>query len=193
MATTNLLETPSRILRRIQSAEQREMPSLSSLSGFAVDAPSSNGSASDEESDASLDIVECKTPTHSTPANSIRQRLTCSPSAVSGAARFPDLIARSAHSSARISTSSHLTHENRHDSFGISPTALTSQHLSSDDDVSSELDNTASSVPEVYLPPEGEDDDGLNMSEYYKSIDSHDPTPRKFYDYVVPTKTVRLL
>src|SRR5882762_9549711 len=90
-----LLETPSRIWRRIEANEDHDIPSLPSLPGFddsAAGDPTDTTSGSDQDHDVDLDI---SLPVHSTPALSSRTAASTirPPGSSSSTTRFANSIA----------------------------------------------------------------------------------------------------
>ncbi|KAK0501582.1 hypothetical protein EDD18DRAFT_1066550 [Armillaria luteobubalina] len=188
------LETPSRIWRRIEAIEDRDMPSLPSIPGF----DDSDGSieAHTPTDDLSVSDVNVGTPMHSTPAlSSHHSPASRNPSSVSSTSRFAHSYARSARSSAATSAP-RGTKANASYSFDVS--AIPS--LPDVQDEQGVLRQSKDSVPDVYLPPDGADGDeeqDASISEALQSIsrssspfsEQVQPTPRKNYDYVVPLRS----
>lgn len=197
-----MLETPSRIWRRIEAVEDHDMPSLPSIPGFDDSAEeleiSSEAPAPDNDED--IDLSPIPTPFHSTPAVSSHYASTArSRSSTSSATRFANSIARSARSSAGGGGSTRQTHE---DSFDVSPISSLPRismergtgHYSSEEDQESK-----ESVPEMYLPPQDAEDangEDLSISEALQSVSrtsspylgDFEPTPKKNADYFVPLR-----
>ncbi|TFK39758.1 hypothetical protein BDQ12DRAFT_704709 [Crucibulum laeve] len=161
-----MLETPSRIWRRIEAIEDQDMPSLPSLPPFD-DSGEIERMSSDMLHDSDEDILEedlqsIASPIHSTPAASTHHTMASTiraTSSTSSTARFASSIAsRSAKSSVGPSPSQRMSfRRSERDSFDISkipslPNILPEQvtgHYSDDTD---EHESEAS-VPDVYLPP----------------------------------------
>ncbi|KAK0214822.1 hypothetical protein IW262DRAFT_245194 [Armillaria fumosa] len=205
------LETPSRIWRRIEAIEDRDMPSLPSIPGF----DDSDGSieAHTPTDDLSVSDVHVGTPMHSTPAlSSHHTPASRNPSSVSSTARFAHSFARSARSSAATSAP-RGTKANASYSFDVSAIPslpdvrneagvgyLSDEEEEGDDEQEGILRQSKDSVPDVYLPPDGTDGDeeqDASISEALESIgrssspfsEHVQPTPRKNYDYVVPLRS----
>ncbi|PBK99751.1 hypothetical protein ARMGADRAFT_516895 [Armillaria gallica] len=205
------LETPSRIWRRIEAIEDRDMPSLPSIPGF----DDSDGSieAHTPTDDLSVSDVHVGTPMHSTPAlSSHHTPASRNPSSVSSTARFAHSFARSARSSAATSAP-RGTKANASYSFDVSAIPslpdvraeggvgyLTDEEEEGEDEEEGVLRQSKDSVPDVYLPPDGGDGDeeqDASISEALQSIsrssspfsEQVQPTPRKNYDYVVPLRS----
>ncbi|KAJ7066450.1 hypothetical protein C8F01DRAFT_1365974 [Mycena amicta] len=186
-----MLETPSRIWRRIEAIEDRDMPSLPSLPAF----PDSDNDEFDSHDDsAESHRSEGAFPIHSTPAASSHHAST-----TSSASRFANSIARTSRSSTGRSSIHRNAVQNSRaiDSFDVSaipslpdihPERGTG-HYSED----KEVEQSKDSVPEVYLPPEENDnDDGLSLTDALELVSSPqrgDATPRKNYDYSVSLKS----
>ncbi|KAG7445045.1 uncharacterized protein BT62DRAFT_206857 [Guyanagaster necrorhizus] len=208
------LETPSRIWRRIEAVEDRDMPSLPSIPGF----DDSDGSieAHTPTDDLSVSDVHVGTPMHSTPALSSHHTSTSrNPSSVSSTARFAHSFARSAHSSAAISAP-RGTKTNASYSFDVSaipslPDVRAESgigYISDEGEKEEEegeeeegiLRQSKDSVPDVYLPPDyadGDEEQDASISEALQSTsrssspfsEQVQPTPKKNYDYVVPLRS----
>jgi hypothetical protein len=157
MAT--LLETPSRIWRRIEAIEHRDMPSLPSLPPFEdseIQEDESQGPAQGEGEEVIENSRIMSSPMQSTPSTQFNitssQRRSSTTITNSSTARFAHSIAsRSNKSSGGITTKS------KSDSFDapslpvIYPTAI-------DHDSDEEGIESRSSVPDIYLPPEGDEE-----------------------------------
>ncbi|KAI0072304.1 hypothetical protein K474DRAFT_413030 [Panus rudis PR-1116 ss-1] len=206
-----MLETPSRVWRRIQDNERRDMPSLPSLPAFEA----SDVTQSSEDMDES-DGGNILSPIQSTPAafSSHSGPSTVRPtSSTNSVERFARSIAsRSVKSSAsithRYSIGTRQSSAPPEGSFDISPIPslpkLNTDELeirSSDQD-SDRSRSHGSSVGDAYLPPDiepeivGEDD--LDITDALRSISRSnspdpeiDPTPRKSknYDYSVSLRS----
>ncbi|KAI0664228.1 hypothetical protein C8Q70DRAFT_225129 [Cubamyces menziesii] len=196
----SLLETPSRVWRRIQADQDRDMPSLPSLPAFDDSAdPQTTVDEGDSEED-----MQIASPIHSTPvvlsqaASTIR-----APSSTSSTARFAlSLASRSSKSSLSASRSAGPSYP-RDVSFDISAIpSLPNVHDDHQDDMdirSSDQETEDSSVPEAYLPPTMDDnlDPELDLSDALQSVSrSNSPglgdrdTPRKKdYDYSVSLRS----
>src|ERR1700742_3665133 len=96
-----LLETPSRIWRRIEAVEGRDMPSLPSLPGFDSSAESNRITEEDDgellnQISEELDQGDESLPIHSTPASSHMHTAASTiriPTSTSSTARFATSIA----------------------------------------------------------------------------------------------------
>ena len=191
-------ETPSRIWRRIQDGEERDMPSLPSLPAFEdsamVDADTS--SHRDESSD---NLSNISTPITSTPAptNSHHTASTIyGHSATASATRFANSI-RSSNRSSRSSLAGFMSSKSisrlppQHESFDVS--AIPS--LPAPDVSDEELDESQDSVPNAYLPPQDtqhEDEYGdLSITDALRSV-SRSGSPsfsaRDYRDEATPKK-----
>lgn len=206
-----MLETPSRVWRRIEEIEGRDMPSLPSLPPF-------EDSAEDPDELDELDYdLNLSSPLHSTPATASMHNTAASTirptSSTSSTARFANSIAsRSTKSSLALSSSHRISSRRNHpDSFDISmipslpdinaePGTTHFSYDETDEEISKD------SVPDVYLPPEDgfDDHDGerdLSLTEALQSISQtgsppypmgsfeKDTTPKKNYDYSVSLKS----
>lgn len=154
MAT--MLETPSRIWRRIEAIEQRDMPSLPSLPPFedseeVDDEPQESGENDDELLENVEDVLS---PIHSTPTAAhytVTSTLQATESN-SSTARFAHSIASRSNKS-----SGGLTRNSQSESFDVpSLPAIYPTHATGSDSEEEGIESK-SSVPDVYLPPE---DDG---------------------------------
>jgi len=168
-----MLETPSRIWRRIEAVEGKDMPSLPSLPAFEDSADQS----SESQEDSIIDLGNPQ-PIHSTPAAFSSHTMTTirAPSSTSSTARFAQSIAsRSSKSALSVSRGS-VAKQPQEDSFNIS------------------------SIPS--LPPDfGHDvveeiDGDLDLSDALRSLSRPNsphgddaPTPRKKYDYSVSLRS----
>ncbi|KAI0738429.1 hypothetical protein C8Q80DRAFT_243410 [Daedaleopsis nitida] len=184
------LETPSRVWRRIQADQDRDMPSLPSIPAFD-DSASPQFSMDDSSHDSSQEDMQIASPIQSTPnvlshmASTVR-----APSSTSSAARFAQSIAsRSSKSSISISRGMSARYR-QEPSFDIS--AIPSVPLpdaSGEMEIRSSDQDSENSVPEVYLPP-GDEEPDLDLSEALQSVSRSNspgldggPTPRKKSDY----------
>lgn len=206
-----MLETPSRIWRRIEAIEDRDMPSLPSLPSFDVSAEIEESTAQpivDDEDDAFSDLDSLSSPVTSTPASHHTATLTGRlPSSTSSTARFANSIASRSNKSMSGLLSSRLSsRKSMHDSFEVPslPRIQTKATEERDDD---DDEQSKSSVPDVYLPPD-EDQDGhpeldreYSLTDALKSISrssspsfpgppiSQGATPKKNYDYSMSLKS----
>ncbi|KAG1737174.1 hypothetical protein EDB19DRAFT_995876 [Suillus lakei] len=189
-----MLETPSRIWRRIQAADEGEPPSLPSLPAF--DDSGSQDSDSDQHStDEGLDIL----PVHSTPAAFSAHTATSTirlQSSTSSTARFASSLA-SRSVSAKSSSASRTYPYPRSPAQSFEASAITSLPHESDENTEPEdspLARSRRSIPESHLPPEENEVDDMSLEDALQSVSRsssplspeiplEDPTPRKKYDY----------
>ncbi|KAF7309931.1 PACT-coil-coil domain-containing protein [Mycena indigotica] len=180
-----MLETPSRIWRRIESIENRDMPSLPSLPLSEEDNDEFDSHSVESHSDNAF-------PIHSTPAASSHHASTmrAASSTTSSASRFANSIARTSRSSNTRSSTRRSSGHNSIDSFDVSripslpqiQPEYTTGHYTEDE----EAEQSEESVPEVYLPPEDDDADALSLTDALELVSSpqrRDATPKKNYDY----------
>ncbi|KAF9479579.1 hypothetical protein BDN70DRAFT_878644 [Pholiota conissans] len=209
MAT--MLETPSRIWRRIEAVEARDMPSLPSLPPFEdsqeveesqLVAPTQQDDE-DQYDDLFDDVIS--SPLQSTPTATHYSTTTAfrAPSSTSSTARFAHSIAsRSNRSSSGMTSRGMLLRKSQHDSFDIPslpdipPTAGISQFSEEAEEEDVEKSN---SVPDVYLPPPDEDEENreLSLTDALESVSrsnspfspgvSHD-TPKKSLDFSIKSE-----
>jgi hypothetical protein len=218
-----MLETPSRVWRRIDAAEGADMPSLPSLPAFDDSAEQSELESDNNHQLSTIysepDGDDPTAPVHSTPA-AVLNTVTLSarpPSSASSTARFASSIAsRSTNgrpgnyglsSFSRItSVSAVKVHQ---ESFDISviPSLPDGGDGSDEDEMEDtgrrySLCKSKDSVPDVYLPPEEEEDSAaqhFSLTEALESVSRtsspfphdddgveqiYDATPKK-YDYSV--------
>ncbi|KAF8159408.1 hypothetical protein B0H34DRAFT_703324 [Crassisporium funariophilum] len=211
-----MLETPSRIWRRIEAIEDRDMPSLPSLPHFEDSGEVEEQSEEilrheyDDQYDEEVDSISSRL--HSTPA-STHHTVTSTvhpPSSTSSTARFAQSLAsRSNKSTGGLSSRGMSTRQSQHDSFEVPslPKIQMGSGTGHYSDGTDEDEGSRSSVPDVYLPPPDEDDDeldrrsDLSMSDALQSISrtssppfppepmSRDKTPKKHYDFSVSLKS----
>ncbi|OBZ74034.1 hypothetical protein A0H81_06284 [Grifola frondosa] len=194
-----MLETPSRVWRRIEAVEGRDMPSLPSLPSFDDSADQLSESTEDVSED-----VQITSPIHSTPApiSSHTRSTIRPPSSTSSTARFAHSIASRSSKSALSISRATVIKQDLQESFDISSIPSLPNirgHGTGDMDIhSSDQDTEDNSIPEDYLPPTiGDDMDGdLDISDALQSISRpnspsiHDTaTPKKTYDYSVSLKS----
>ncbi|KAG6831612.1 hypothetical protein H0H87_004674 [Tephrocybe sp. NHM501043] len=214
-----MLETPSRVWRRIEAVEGRDMPSLPSLPGFEDE--SDGPEPSSEPSDLDDDLNEFSSPLTSTPAQTSSHNTLTSTirpsSSTSSTARFANSIAsRFTKSSSKSSSQgaasfravSPYFKKGLPDSFDISripslPDISAEPWVGSDENA--EEESSKDSVPDVYLPPEHNDEDentdgsvqdafepaNQTGSPRYpsKSVSIDYGTPKKNYDYSASLKS----
>ncbi len=204
MAT--MLETPSRIWRRIEAAEAREMPSLPSLPPFEDSGDleeSSDPNQHDDEDNYDELFANISSPMQSTPTsshNTVTSTFRGPPSATS-TARFAHSIASRSNKSLTNTGSRGLTSRmSQHESFDIPslPEIHRTAGTSLMSDGTEEDMEKSKSIPDVYLPPPDEEDDDhreLSLTDALESISrsgsppfatgpaSREQTPKKSYDY----------
>lgn len=206
-----ILETPSRVWRRIEAIEDRDMPSLPSLSD-------SEDPNHDDHDDSEEDPNDISSPIHSTPAQSSAHHTAASTirplSSTSSTARFANSIAsHSTKSSQGLPPSRGVSLPKDHpDSFDISripslpdisAEPWTGQYIEDED---TDEEPSKDSVPDVYLPPEGDYDDGdgerdVSLTEALQSVSrtssppystelvEPESTPKKYYEYSVSLRS----
>jgi hypothetical protein len=194
-----MLETPSRIWRRIEAIEGQDMPSLPSLPAYDDSIAASSDSV-DAESEP-LDLIP--TPIHSTPApTSSHATSTVRRSSSSSTARFAQSIVsrstKSALSTSRGMTTTHTAVE----SFDVSVIpSLPDMHDDDDGRYSEEMDiDEAESLPDDHLPQEEHEPDDASLTDALQSVSrcaspspqdvsEGGPTPRKAYDYSISLRS----
>lgn len=205
-----MLETPSRVWRRIEDVEGRDMPSLPSLPVFEDSSDNQSESHDDRTDD---DVMQDILPIHSTPAAFSSHTATTirPPSSTSSTVRFAHSIAsrstKSAFSVSRASTDKQTPVEQSFNISSIPSLPGTRGHDEDDLDIRSSDQETEeskeSSVPDAYLPPDGGEDDisaGFDLSDALQSISrSNSPfepdvpqdrqTPSKKYDLSVSLRS----
>ncbi|CAA7269241.1 unnamed protein product [Cyclocybe aegerita] len=159
MAT--MLETPSRIWRRIEAIEEQDMPSLPSLPPFedSTGEDELQNVEMNEESGHNMDTLSTRI--HSTPASTTHHNITSTfraPGSSSSAARFAQSIESRSNRSLTgpLSVRGMSSRRSHHDSFEVPSLphielAAATGHYSDETDEDME---SRSSVSEVYLPPE---------------------------------------
>lgn len=198
----HLLETPSRVIRRIEAAEDFDMPSLPSLPAFE---DSANHISSDlpnpiqSDTDDSLDLSNSRSLIHSTPAVSNYNASTARPRSTASnlTGRFGTSIARSGRSSGGFSSASRPPttkniEPNSYDITGLPSLPNIQPERATDHFSEEDLEESKESVPEAYLPPD-DDEDGepYSLAEALQSVSitgspyGKEVTPR-YVDYVVP-------
>ncbi|KAL1747869.1 hypothetical protein HDZ31DRAFT_72004 [Schizophyllum fasciatum] len=192
-------ETPSRIWRRIQDGEERDMPSLPSLPAFEDSAMVDPDTSSHHEDESSDNLSNILTPVTSTPAptNSHHTASTIyGHSATASATRFANSI-RSSNRSSRSSLAGFMSSKSisrippQHESFDVSAIPSLPAPERSDD----EEDESGDSVPNAYLPPQDtqhEDDyDDLSITDALRSVSRSGSPPfpaRDYRDEATPKK-----
>jgi hypothetical protein len=200
-----MLETPSRIWRRIEAVDGRDMPSLPSIPVFDDSADVEDSSISVPEVRDDLNHSYGDTPVHSTPATVSSHTATFSmrpASSTYSATRFATSIASRSTKSALSSRGMSLM-EGHADSFDASMIpSLPDDHPHGEGEEHSEdmeLAESINTVPDMYLPPE-EDHIDNEFTEALQSISRgssplpHDQsdsaaTPYKDYDYSVSLRS----
>lgn len=201
-----VLETPSRIWRRIEAVEDLDMPSLPSLPPFedsAAQFSSEMLDEHDEDEDQEEGQGDISAPIHSTPTANSGHHTAAStirpPASTGSSARFAHSIAsRSSKSSSLGLSSSRASSDrkSRHDSFDVSMIPSLPQihpvhatgHYSDDTDTDFDLEDSKESVPEVYLPPEEdnfdeEEEEGVSLTDALQSVSrTGSPPPNKRMD-----------
>ncbi|KAJ7580264.1 hypothetical protein C8J56DRAFT_278799 [Mycena floridula] len=192
MAT--LLETPSRIWRRIEAVEDHDMPSLPSMPAFDDSGEELELSSEALSPQEDSDNMSTQSPIHSTPAAashyiSARARLS-----TSSATRFANSIARSARSSAAGKSTGSSDHPDSFDVSAIPSLPHIQPERESDRYSEEEEEESKESVPDIYLPPADGEDDEYSLADALQSI-SHagyesGATPKKqeHSDYYVKLK-----
>lgn len=195
-----MLETPSRVWRRIEAGEGQDMPSLPSLPAFE-DSADQVSELNDESN-----VLQEPLPLHSTPAalSSHTMSTIRPPSSVASTARFANSLASRSSKTASISRGSLAKQpQEREDTFDISSIpSLPDMNPGIDMDIrSSDQDTTGSSVSEAYVSAFaariGEEVDAdLDISEALRSVSRPGspeslgaPTPQKRYDYSVSLRS----
>jgi hypothetical protein len=211
---TGMLETPSRIWRRIEAIEDRDMPSLPSVPAFD-DSEGEDDSLNQISNVRDADEVEeqlsnISAPMHSTPTASSHHASTMrAASSTSSASRFANSIARTSRSSTGRSSARVSSRQSHPDSFDdvsaipslpdIRPERGTGHYSSEDEDL--DFHQSKESVPDVYLPPEEDVEDeepDLSLTDALESVSrtsspqrfsQEDATPKKNYDYSVSLRS----
>ncbi|KAM6497248.1 hypothetical protein JOM56_007721 [Amanita muscaria] len=197
-----MLETPSRIWRRIEAIENRDMPSLPSLPPFE---DSDDGLRLEESSDilsqSDGGLNDMATAVHSTPAATSHGALTFrAASSTSSTARFARSIASRSTRSSTDPASVVAGRRKSSDSFDVSRiVSLPKIHIDSSHR-SNETDSDMEDVHDGMLLPQEDqyEDDDLSISDALRSISrssspayayEKEKTPMKPYDYSVSLKS----
>ncbi|KAJ3782678.1 hypothetical protein GGU10DRAFT_389676 [Lentinula aff. detonsa] len=212
----SILETPSRIWRRIEAEGSRDMPSLPSVPGFDDSAEISlssddlQSSRQEHELEEEPSFGHIHSPIHSTPAASSHHASTIrATSSTSSTTRFANSLARSGRSSLAHSSVSRMvsTRQIHPDSFDVSaipslPEEDIEHHLS--DETDDHLIGSRESAPEDYISDrqktklEEEADFDVSLTDALESISSpyqsepergRTPKERSYIDYEVPLKS----
>ncbi|KZT21624.1 hypothetical protein NEOLEDRAFT_1073349, partial [Neolentinus lepideus HHB14362 ss-1] len=196
------LETPSRIWRRIQEAENEEMPSLPSIPVFE-DSQVNESEFESQDPNESEDLL----PVHSTPAMPSSHGPTRStirpPSSTSSTARFASSIAsRSITTKSALSVSRRSSSRKQDgESFDVSiiPSIPNVSKGEAESDMDMDVDEVVQRPKKVNIsnpPPEDEDLQDLSLSEALEPVSrrnsprpSYAPTPRKDYDYSISLRS----
>ncbi|KAJ3717958.1 hypothetical protein C8R42DRAFT_724167 [Lentinula raphanica] len=213
-----MLETPSRIWRRIEAEGSRDMPSLPSVPNFDDSAEISISSddpqpyRGEHESDEEPSFGRMGSPIHSTPAASTHHASTIrATSSTSSTTRFANSLVRSgrssmAHSNLSRAASARLNHS---DSFDVSAIpSLPADELdqrSFSGETEDDLMGSRESAPDEYISDrqkanlEGEDVNlDLSLTDALESISSpyesepergRTPKERSYIDYEISLKT----
>lgn len=209
-----MLETPSRVWRRIEAVEDRDMPSLPSLPPFEDSAEIDQSSS---EIDAALrdeNLSDISAPIHSTPAAISSHTATSTiraKSSTSSTARFASSIAsRSTKSSLALSaktngSSNSARRSQRADSFDISSIPSLPDAKNAEPESNDEWEEESNSVPDDHLPPEDQiyGDQDLSLTDALQSLSrsstppdpslgeefQNEPTPKKHYEYSVSLRS----
>ncbi|KAG6902546.1 hypothetical protein C0995_014935 [Termitomyces sp. Mi166 len=211
-----MLETPSRVWRRIEAVEDRDMPSLPSLPGFE---DSNDPDPLGEPSDLDDDLKDISPPVTSTPAPASSHYTVTSTirpsSSTSSTARFASSIAsRSTKSLLQGPASSRGTpsysRKDRRESFDISripslPDISAESWVGQESEENTDDEPSKDSVPDVYLPPEHADEeeekrdisftndlqpiDRTGSPRYSSKSIEHSGTPKKDYDYSISLRS----
>jgi hypothetical protein len=199
-----MLETPSRVWRRIHAAEGADMPSLPSLP--ALDDSAENESADSEH--LSTIYSRKMAPIHSTPPAILHTATSAGqlPSSMSSTARFASSIASRSASQRQASLSGPASVTGIQESFDVSLIPALPDG-SDEDQLGHEGRRYASpgSVPDAYLPTEEDDDaeQDFSLTEALESVSragspspqhelpdlENEATPKKAYDYSVSLRS----
>ncbi|KAJ7200929.1 hypothetical protein B0H12DRAFT_1081102, partial [Mycena haematopus] len=172
-----MLETPSRIWRRIEDIEDRDMPSLPSVPAYG---DSEGEDQSLNQISNRMDAVDIEqlsdisVPMHSTPTASSHHVSTVrAASSTSSASRFANSIARTSRSSMGRSSARVSSRQSHPDSFDdvscipslpdVHPERGTG-HYSEEDSEDVEFQRSKESVLEGYLPHAEDEEDVPNLS-----------------------------
>ncbi|KAF5379308.1 hypothetical protein D9757_007667 [Collybiopsis confluens] len=213
----SMLETPSRIWRRIEAEGDRDMPSLPSVPVFddsaefthSSDDPEPNRAVAveEEEEEEDFSFGSLKSPIHSTPAASSHYASTMrAASSTSSATRFANSIARSARSSLAHSSASRVLsgRPSYPDSFEISAIpSLPGDGLEYSSDEREDLAGSRKSASQDFPPEkqstsrEEEPSFDISLPDISGASDSHlgerergrNLKERSFADYEMPLKS----
>ncbi|KAJ7043757.1 hypothetical protein C8F04DRAFT_1366949, partial [Mycena alexandri] len=198
-----MLETPSKIWRRIEAIEDREMPSLPSLPAFG-DSEGEDDSLnhiSDRRDAGEVDkhLSNVSVPMHSTPAASSHHASTIrAASSTSSASRFANSIARTSRSSmGRSSARFSSARRSEPESFDDISAIPSLPDVHPERGTGHYSDEDEESVPDVYLPPdEGEvEEEDVSLADALESVSRtssprrEEATPKKNYDYSVSLRS----
>jgi len=208
-----MLETPSRIWRRIEAVENNDMPSLPSLPPFEDSAEAEDShepTRNDDDHQFDEDFDSLISPLHSTPT-STHHTVTSTvngPSSTSSTARFAHSIASRSNKSLTASSRGTSTRRNRHESFEIPSLpqipAAAAHRYGTDEEGEEEEQEESKSVPDVYLPPPDDEDDQdreFSLTDALQSLSrsssppfipetfSREETPKKNYDFSMSLKS----
>ncbi|KAF9530371.1 hypothetical protein CPB83DRAFT_850794 [Crepidotus variabilis] len=188
---TTMLETPSRIWRRIEAIEHRDMPSLPSLPPFEDSAEEEEDDISEEHGDKlSRDFM--MSAIHSTPTTTHHTATSTLPGGnTSSTERFANSIASRSNRSSRGFNASPRSQSLKNKTYAsfevpslptLGPTVATGPYSDQDYDDDDEGVKSKSSVPDIYLPPE-EDENGerdFSLTEALESISRESSPPLHF-------------
>lgn len=213
-----LLETPSRIWRRIEAVEDQDMPSLPSVPAFedSVDADLLTSQVLPQDSDEQTDdddFDNFPSPKQSTPAASQHTATIRALSSINSTARFSN-SAESRRSSFGLggssSTGSRTSHRNSNGLRHIPslPKFNSGNSVKQRTDFSLSEDEEERIIPDIYLPQSGDniahrsDEQEFSITDALQSISrtgspppfdvdafEDDGTPKKHYDYSVSLKS----
>ncbi|TFK53458.1 hypothetical protein OE88DRAFT_1676650 [Heliocybe sulcata] len=193
------LETPSRIWRRIQEAENQEMPSLPSMPVFE-DSQADGTESEDQDPSESGDFL----PVHSTPAVASSHGPTRStvrpPSSTLSTARFASSIAsRSVNGKSALSISrASASRKQDTESFDVSviPSLPNASREEAGSDSGKDEEDVVEMLSRSVKPPEDDSMQDLALSGSLESVSrSNSPRPayaataKKNYDYSISLRT----
>jgi len=192
-----MLETPSRIWRRIEAIEHRDMPSLPSLPPFEDSGEVEDDSqAKDGDNVELIDDENMPSPMHSTPTTASTYRGLGGNNSSTPGPRFANSIA-----SMSTKSSNRMARRSQSDSLDIQSLLDVCPVVASDSD--EEGIESKSTVPEAYLPPDENDyqisDPDFSLADALESVSREgspplihgiiENTPKKNYDYSVSLRS----
>ncbi|KAJ6498301.1 hypothetical protein DFH09DRAFT_334683 [Mycena vulgaris] len=213
-----MLETPSRIWRRLEAFDDRDMPSLPSVPAFGDSDESLNQTSEHNDAEeVEEQLSDISAPMHSTPTASSHHASTVrAASSTSSASRFANSIARTSRSSMGRSSSTRgfpprQSHPDSFDDISAIPSLPDVQpergtgHFSEgeEEEEEEEFGRSRESVPEAYLPPDEDEEDDygeqdVSLTDALESVSrtsspqlfsQDEPTPKKNYDYSVSLRS----